>query len=81
MAGSMDYEPGRVEALARAHEMRAMRADGLSLDLIAALFKYQPHDVATIIRWHERLHPEMPAYEGDCAGWREFKGRYLRGRL
>jgi hypothetical protein len=72
---------GKTEALARAHEMRAMRAEGLSDQLIAAFFTYQPQDIATIIRWHERQFSQMPPYEGDCSAWREFRGRYLRGRL
>lgn len=77
----MEKDPGRCEAEARAHEMRAMRADGLSIDLVAAFFTYTPESVQKIIEWHTRLHPTMPPYEGDCAAWREFAGRYLRGRL
>jgi hypothetical protein len=61
--------------------MRAMRADGLSNELIAAFFRYQPHHIDAIVRWHEGLFPVMPEYRGDCAAWREFRGRYLRGRL
>lgn len=74
-------DPGRDEAMARAHEMRAMRAEGLSVDLIAAFFTYAPQNVEAILRWHESLFPVMPPYEGDCAAWREFRARYLRGRL
>jgi hypothetical protein len=58
-----------------------MRADGLSDELIAALFRYEIESVAKIITWHERLYPQMPPYQGDTAAWREFRGRYLRGRL
>lgn len=74
-------DPGKDEALARAHEMRAMRHQGLSDELIGALFLYQADSVQKIIAWHQRLYPEMPVYEGDTAAWREFEGRYLRGRL
>lgn len=72
---------GETEALARAHEMRAMRAEGLSNELIATLFCYEIESVEKIIAWHEQLYPQMPQYDGDTAAWREFRGRYLRGRL
>jgi hypothetical protein len=80
--GLMDRnDPGRSEALARAHEMRAMRGEGLPDELIAKLFCYEVESVGKIIAWHERLYSQMPVYDGDTAAWREFKGRYLRGRL
>lgn len=56
----MNIIPGRNEALCRAYTMRALRDEGASIELIAKFFHHAPHDVLTIIKWHEKLYPVMP---------------------
>jgi hypothetical protein len=56
----MDIIPGKYEALCRAYTMRDLRDEGASIALIAIFFAYAPHDVETIIRWHEKLYPVKP---------------------
>ena len=78
----MDINPGKAEALARAHEMRLMRDQGVPVGSIAALFEYSPFSVELILKWHEGLYPTGTEYKGECPAWDQFKTDYLaNGRL
>lgn len=60
MRGMEEPIPGRNEALCRAHEMRAMREEGMALELIAAYFDYHATSVQKMVDWHTGLYPVMP---------------------
>ena len=66
---------GRQTSLARAHEMRTLRDEGIELRTIAKFFKYSVSSVETLIRWHEQLYPEIEPFDGDTELWQEFLAR------
>jgi hypothetical protein len=76
----MDNNPGKAEALARAHEMRAMHEnDDVPVESIAALFRYTVWTVKTMLAWHRRLYPKMPPYIVNTDAGRAFALEYLQG--
>ena len=78
----MDINPGKAEALARAHEMRLMRDQGVPVGSIADLFGYHPTSIETMLAWHERLYPEGTEYLADTTSVDAFiKEYFLGGRL
>ena len=65
-------------SLARAHEMRSMHIDGLSIEEIAVYFKYSPSSIEKLIDWHAKLYQVMPEYDGDTELWKSIRPMFIK---